>query len=130
MTLTPCVRMGDMDIFMASLLAEQSDVLDEQSRRFSAWTTRLSHDLDYRCHGQGRVASCKCNHCKEDRVYTGPLLSACESLAWAFTPGVATDRQILRVLRAGYRPDVQRHVQEHRPDLWKRHERLMAIHAR
>lgn len=115
---------------MASLLAEQSDMLDEQSRRLSAWSARLSYDLDGRCRGKSKLVVCNCKRCKEDRIYTGPLLSACESLAWVFTPGEARDRQILRVLRAGHRPDVQRYVYDHRPDLRERHERLMAIHAR
>ncbi|KAE9388098.1 hypothetical protein BT96DRAFT_947850 [Gymnopus androsaceus JB14] len=51
----------------------------------------------------------------------GRLLSQYESIAWAFTPGEATDRQILRILRAGYRPDVKE---------YERHELLMEIHAR
>ncbi|KAE9384816.1 hypothetical protein BT96DRAFT_950296 [Gymnopus androsaceus JB14] len=122
-------RNVDMDAFMQSLLAEQANQLDEQSRRLSVLATQLSYDLNCRCPQQGNVGQCKCKHCKDDHVYTGPLLSKCESIAWAFMPGKATDRQILRVLRAGHRPDVQEYVCLHRPDLRERHEQLMAIHA-
>lgn len=44
-----------------------------------------------------------------------------------FSPGPGRDRQLLQILRAGHRSDIEAYMHVHRPDLIDRHETAMAI---
>lgn len=75
----------------------------------------------------GLIVRCECGCCDCYDYLHLPLLTACESVIDGFSPGSARDRQLLQILRAGHRPDVESYMREHRPDLVERHLAATAI---
>ncbi|KAE9398412.1 hypothetical protein BT96DRAFT_940188 [Gymnopus androsaceus JB14] len=89
--------------------------------------TTPTYDPNCQFDSEAELATCECG-CRDYQAYLDqPLLSPCESVIKGFSPGPARDRHILRILRAGHRPDFNNYVRVHRPDLLRRHEFAMEI---